>query len=71
MERRTHWWNGSWGRLGRRDVYLYQDGGQWRVEARRGGAEGGSTWSEHPDRDTATDRVRDLLTGPGRWRELG
>jgi hypothetical protein len=71
MERRRHWWNGSWGRLGRRDIYLYEDGGQWWVEARTGGAEGRSRWFEHADQDSADDRVRGLLTEPGRWREVG
>ncbi len=71
MERRKHWWNGIWGRLARRDVYLYTDGGQWWVEARVGGAEGRSRWYEHDDEDAALDRARGLLIGPGRWRELG
>jgi hypothetical protein len=70
VERRKHWWNGIWGRLARRDVYLFEDGGRWLVEARQGGADGQGRWSEHPDEDAALDRVRALLTGPGRWREL-
>jgi len=36
MERRKHWWNGTWGRLVRRDLYLYEDGNKWTVEARLG-----------------------------------
>jgi hypothetical protein len=70
MERRGHWWNGTWGRIGRRDVYLYEDGGRWRVEARLGGAEGSSRWFEHGGPGPAADRIRELLTEPGRWREL-
>lgn len=70
MERRKHWWNGIWGRLARRDVYLYVDGDQWLVEARTGGADGQSRWFEHDDPDAALDRARGLLIGPGEWREL-
>lgn len=41
METRTiqHWWNGTWGRLARRDIYLRSQT-VWRVELRQGGAEG-------------------------------
>jgi hypothetical protein len=36
-----HWWNGQWGRLGRRDVYIRSDNGRvFEVEVRQGGAEG-------------------------------
>ncbi len=70
MERRKHWWNGIWGRLARRDIYLYCDGDRWLIEAREGGAEGRSKWFEYDDQDTALDDVRILLVGPGRWREL-
>ena len=70
MERRKHWWNGTWGRLARRDVYLFEDGGKWLVEGRDGGAEGRSTWYDFDDEDAAVDCVRGLLNGPGEWREL-
>jgi hypothetical protein len=70
MERRKHWWNGTWGRLARRDVYLFEDGGKWLVEAREGGAEGRSRWYDFDDEDTALDCVRGLLVQPGDWREL-
>jgi hypothetical protein len=71
MERRKHWWNGTWGRLTRRDIFLYCDGDRWWVEARVGGAEGQSRWLEYDDEDAAMEDVRALLGGPGRWRELG
>nr|BFE64547.1 hypothetical protein GCM10020063_090730 [Dactylosporangium thailandense] len=35
-----HWWNGSWGRLNRRDVYVRSDGDQFELELRLGGSEG-------------------------------
>jgi len=70
MERRKHWWNGTWGRLARRDVYLFEDAGKWRVEGREGGAEGRSRWYEFDDVDSALDCVRGLLVQPGNWKEL-
>lgn len=70
MERRKHWWNGTWGRLARRDIYLWEDAGQWTVEARQGGAEGRSRRYDRLDEDAAMDCVRGLLLQPGDWREL-
>jgi hypothetical protein len=70
MERRKHWWNGTWGRLVRRDLYLYEDGGTWLVEARLGGADGRSRWFTCPDEDAALERVRDLMTESNDWREI-
>jgi hypothetical protein len=70
MERRGHWWNGSWGRLARRDVLLYEDAGQWTVEAREGGAEGRSAWREYADEQSARDRVATLISVGEGWREL-
>jgi hypothetical protein len=70
MERRKHWWNGTWGRLVRRDVYLYCDGDRWLIEAREGGAEGRSRWFEYDDEDAALEDVRGLLVGPGHWRDV-
>jgi hypothetical protein len=70
MEKRKHYWNGRWGRIARLDVLLYEDGGTWMVEHRRGGADGTSTWGEFNDPDAALDRVRDLLAGGDDWREI-
>jgi hypothetical protein len=70
MEQRKHWWNGKWGRIARKDVFLRVNGDTWHVEARAGGAEGVSQFSEHDDEDAALEVVRALLTGPGNWREL-
>lgn len=39
MQLIERWWNGSWGRLGRRDLWLRTDGVEWQIEARRGGAD--------------------------------
>ena len=70
MERRRHYWNGSWGRLTRRDILLHEDAGEWWVEERRGGAEGRTRWSPHGDEDAAWDEIRSLLAGTDDWREL-
>jgi hypothetical protein len=70
MEKRRHYWNGSWGRLARHDVLLYEDGGRWLVEDRLGGAEGRSRWIPRDDEDAALDVVRALLSGVDDWREL-
>jgi hypothetical protein len=70
MEQRKHWWNGKWGRLARRDVYLRTDGDRWYVEQRAGGAEGISRFSEYGGEDDAYEVIRGLLVGPDKWREL-
>lgn len=70
MEQRKHWWNGSWGRLVRKDVYLRTDGDQWFVEQRAGGAEGTSRFFEFGSEDDAYDVIHALLVGPDEWREL-
>jgi hypothetical protein len=70
MEQRKHWWNGKWGRLARRDVYLRADADQWFVEQRAGGAEGVSRFYEYDSEDEAYEAVRALLSGPDEWRSL-
>ena len=70
MEQRKHWWNGKWGRLARRDVYLRADADQWFVEQRAGGAEGVSRFYEYDSEDQAYEAVRALLSGPDEWHPL-
>jgi hypothetical protein len=70
MEQRKHWWNGKWGRLARRDVYLRNDADQWYVEQRAGGAEGISRFYEYDSEDEAYEAIRTLLDGAGEWRQL-
>jgi hypothetical protein len=70
VEQRKHWWNGHWGRLARRDVFLRTDGDQWLVEQRAGGSEGRSRFFEFASEDDAYDVVRVLLDGHDDWREL-
>jgi hypothetical protein len=70
VEQRKHWWNGKWGRLARRDVFLRIDGDEWHIEQRAGGAEGVSRFYRFDSEEVAYDAVRSLLTGPDEWREL-
>ncbi|GIH16091.1 hypothetical protein [Rugosimonospora africana] len=75
--RRRHWWNGKWGRIARRDVFLSLDDetGLWWVEAREGGSEGTPIRRKfdcEPDavrhvglltRDSTIDNWREMPTG--------
>jgi hypothetical protein len=65
------WWNGRFGRLARRDVWLYQST-TWRVESREGDGDSGrgNTWT-FDDEEQARAMVRRLLeTGGDGWRDL-
>ena len=70
MEQRKHWWNGRWGRLARRDVFLRVDADRWYVEQRAGGAEGVSHLHECDTEEQAYEVVRALLAGSDDWREV-
>ncbi len=60
-----HWWNGKFGRIARRDVFVWTDGHhRWEVEARRGGANG-------PSRRQAVHGEREALELAQRWRDMG
>jgi hypothetical protein len=66
----SHWWNGTWGRLARRDVYL-RTGQVWQVELRKGGAEGRSqveTFANEEDARVYIERALAAVDTP--WREL-
>lgn len=69
MEQVARWWNGNYGRLGRRDVYLRR-GTLWEVEAREGGAEGRSKVFRFDTEDEAMGFLKRCLEGPGNWRQL-
>src|SRR5690606_40748346 len=65
------WWNGRFGRMSRRDVWLYKQT-TWRVQCRIGDADNGkaSTW-DLADEKEARALVRRLLeTGGDGWRDL-
>lgn len=65
------WWNGHWGRLARRDIWLSRTV-QWQVTARRGNSEVGQVlrW-EFDDETAARTMVARLQAAPGSgsWRE--
>lgn len=65
-----HWWNGNYGRLGRRDIYVRTDGSTFQLELRDGGSEGRSAravFDELWQADEEAGRHRD----PGmNWRDI-
>jgi hypothetical protein len=67
----ARWWNGIWGRLARRDIWLVRQT-TWRVVARRGDVETGRV--RHWDYDTEAEArvmINRLMSidGPGQWQE--
>jgi hypothetical protein len=65
------WWNGSWGRLVRRDVFLREHRGRWQVETRQGGAEGrGRAWTFDDEQEARRWLARCLDDGRGGWRQV-
>ncbi|MET8354812.1 hypothetical protein [Micromonospora sp. NPDC005206] len=65
------WWNGIWGRLGRRDVWLTREV-RWKVVARAGDSENGRVlrWEFDTEAD-ALAMVKRLLAADagGQWRK--
>jgi hypothetical protein len=66
-----HWWNGRWGRLARRDVWLHRDDDSWIVAARQGDGES-NVWHSKPSSEAqARTLVADLLARGGEhWTDL-
>jgi hypothetical protein len=66
------WWNGIWGRLARRDIWLARRT-HWQVRARQGDSESGREllWQFDSEAE-ARAMVQRLIRagGPGSWREL-
>lgn len=65
------WWNGRFGRIARRDIWLVQTV-TWQVMYRIGDAETGKAGSsDHETEDAARAAVDDLIASGGDgWREL-
>jgi hypothetical protein len=65
------WWNGRWGRLGRRDVWLRRRT-VWEVEARQGESDGGKSqrWEFTDDEEALTMVNRLMASSPGEWKDL-
>lgn len=67
------WWNGVWGRLSRRDVWLVRQT-RWKVIARTGDSETGKTLHWEFDSQADAQAMIDRLLrapSPGSWREHG
>jgi hypothetical protein len=72
VELRGRWWNGRWGRLARRDIWLKLDV-TWRVEARKGDGDSGvwsHDYSSEEDARAAIAAMMDRTGGPGEWQDL-
>ncbi len=71
MELLGKWWNSRWGRLARLDIWLYRDGEQYLVQARKGDSESPSrTWTYACEPD-ARAMVQQLIdTGGDGWQEM-
>jgi hypothetical protein len=65
------WWNGRWGRLGRRDIRLRRRT-IWEVEARHGETDDGKSqrWEFTNDDDALTMVNRLMASGPDEWKDL-
>ncbi|MFI6129448.1 hypothetical protein [Micromonospora sp. NPDC051141] len=65
------WWNGAWGRLARRDVWLVRQT-TWQVVARAGDTETGKvlrwTYDSPGEAEAMVDRLL-RAESTGRWRE--
>ncbi|WP_432980407.1 hypothetical protein [Dactylosporangium sp. CA-233914] len=66
------WWNGSWSRLTRRDVFVRNAGaGRWEVELRRGGPDGRVRTRAFGSEGDAVGWVESAVLDPERgWREI-
>lgn len=68
---RDRYWNGLWGRMARRDIWLMSDGQRWRVRRRLGGDEGREVNYQFDDEMAAQAMVdRMMKTSVGDWRDL-
>jgi hypothetical protein len=71
MEMVSHWWNGTWGRLARLDVYLRMERPRWEVELREGGAEGRShRWTFDSETEAAAFVERALAAKQTDWKKM-
>ena len=72
MELAGRWWNGSWSRRARRDIWLARDGDLWLVRARVGERE--LRWPPFRDEWSArawVDRLLDQTPGGRRaWKDI-
>jgi hypothetical protein len=66
------WWNGSWSRLTRRDVFVRNAAdGRWQVELRRGGPEGRVRTRAFGTESEAVEWIEAaVLVVEPNWREI-
>jgi hypothetical protein len=70
VETLEHWFNGLWGTMSRRDIWLRHNpsGPLWEIEARQAGQ---TAFAEYGSERAARRVLGDLLSGgPGQWRQL-
>ncbi|MEV6816124.1 hypothetical protein [Micromonospora sp. NPDC051296] len=67
----TRWWNGTWGRLTRRDVWLAREV-RWHVVARAGDSETGKVlrWEFDTEDEARQLATRLVKADGGKWREI-
>jgi hypothetical protein len=71
VTRRKHWWNGRFANPARRDVFLWQENGNWHVEASRGSVSGRRRQFAFDNELAALTMVDVLLGSQGDgWREI-
>lgn len=64
------WWNGRWGRIARRDIKIYTDGGRWWLEDGRGGVEGTVRAVNDLDEAAAIHYATTLMEDSDGWQEM-
>ena len=67
------WWNGRYGRIARRDIWLYTDDDRWLVEAREGDSDSPvQTWpfACEPDARALVTKLIETSGGAPQWRDL-
>lgn len=70
MERVNWWWNGRWGRIARRDIKIYTDGGRWWLDDVRGGVDGTVRTVRNLDETTAGELAAGLMAGSDDWQNM-
>lgn len=65
------WWNGIFGRLARRDMWLYTNGYVWRVDARQGDGDA-KVWSKQlTSEQEARELAAAMMERSGdQWRDI-
>jgi hypothetical protein len=65
-----HWFNGLWGTMNRRDIYLRINsaGPLWEIEARQAGQVAFGEYASEAQARRMLDEI--VSSGPGSWRQL-